>query len=535
MAWQSKRIVGSLAAVFLLSALAAGVGTAQAASKGSAGIQRGGTLTVGIAQETNTFDVNQTIWSQGLELTYQSLLTHNFKFQFQPSLATSWSESKGGLEWTFQLRKGVKFQDGTPFNSYAVKKDFQIMLDPKYNFADAASYNFIDPNKILTPNPYTITFVLKTPFPDILFDMANTYGGLQSPTAYLKYGPMGTNTYGTQVAVGTGPFKLVQWVPHEQYVFERYSGFDSAAPYMSNQGPPYVSKVIMKIIPDAATRLTQLQTGGVGILVDLPAADAKVAASFPNIKVLKAPGDYLGFLGFNTKAKPFNNVLVREAINHAINRVGIVNALFAGLAEPAYGYFPPTTPGFFQDKQAMSYNIKLARQLLAKAGYPHGLPGTYTLATSNDTELTQVAEAVQPMLAAIGVHTQIQTFSTAHWVSYLKSGKQQLFVYHYEWWDPNILQWFLQSSQMPYPNYFMWDDPKTDQMINSAYAAPSWNAYVQRWDQLAQYLVSKSVWAPIYYPDQLQAVNTSIVHGYKIHPTDIVLNDVWVSHSGSGQ
>ncbi len=527
MALNKARIIGGLVSAAMLAALAAGATTASAAS----GPQRGGTLTVGISQETNSFDVNQTIWSEGLELNYQSLLTHNFKFQFQPALATSWSESKNGLEWTFHLRKGVKFQDGTPFNSYAVKQDFQIMLNPKYHFADAASYNFIDPNKILTPNPYTVTFVLKAPFPDILFDMANTYGGLQSPTAYLKYGPMGNNTYGTHVAVGTGPFKLVQWVPHEEYVFQRYAGFNSAPPYLSNHGPAYVSKVIVKIIPDDATRLTQLQTGGIGILVDLPAADAKVAARFPNIKVLTAPGDNLGFLGFNTEAKPFNNVLVRQAINHAIDRVGIVKALFAGMATPAYGYFPPTTPGYFQDKKAMSYNVTEARQLLTKAGYPHGLPGTYTLATSNDTNLTQVAEAVQPMLAKIGIHTRIETFSTARWVAYLKSGKQQLFVYHYEWWDPNILQWFLQSNQMPYPNYFMWKDAATDRMINAAYAAPSWNAYVQRWDQLAHYLVGKAVWAPIYYPDQLQAVNTALVHGYRIHPTDIVLNDVWVSQS----
>lgn len=508
------------------AAILAGSAAVGVAAKG--GPSRGGTLTVGISQETNTFDVFNTQWSEGLELTYQSLLTHNYKFQLEPALATKWSESDHGLRWTFTLKKGVKFQDGTPFNSYAVKKNFQIMLNPKYHFADTVSYNFI--TGMQTPNPYTIVFDLSKPFPDILFNMANTYGGIQSPTTYLKDGPMGNNTYGTSVAVGTGPFKLVKWIPHSEYIFQRYSGFNSAPPYLTNHGAAYVSQVDMKIIPDAATRLTQLETGGVDLLVDLPAQDAKVAANFPHIKVLKAPGSQLGYLAFNIQQKPFNNILVREAINHAINRQALVQALFGGYAQAAYGYLPPTTPGFFQDKGAFSYNPSMSKTLLAKAGFAHGIPQTFTLGVVAETSQEQVAEAVQPMLAAIGIHTKIRIFSNSAYASYLKSGKQQLFISLYEWWDPNIIQWFLQSSQMPYPNYSRWSDPKTNTMINWAYTAPSWNAYLQRWDALTRYLIQKNVWAPIWFPDQLQAVNTAVVHGYQMHPTDIVLNDVWLAH-----
>ncbi|MDI6894720.1 MAG: ABC transporter substrate-binding protein [Bacillota bacterium] len=531
--------MGRVAVVFLLATALVMAGAAGCAKKEQAqqppaqpaGPQRGGNLVVATDREPDTFDLYHVTWSGGLQLVYESLASRDWDYKYAPALAERWESSPDGLTWTFHLKKGVKFHDGTPLTSQAVKRHFEVLLDPATAAANALDYAWI--KGMETPDENTIVFKLDKPYPNLLFRVSQTYGAIQDPVAYEKYGPKGTKQYGTTVVAGTGPFKLKEWVPGDRMVFERNPDYAWAPPWCENQGPPYLDTVTYRMIPDAATRLAELETGNVQILLSLPVEHYDRARQIPNVEVLKEPAFGLGYLGIATDKKPFSDVRVRRAINLAIDREALVKSVFFGLAQPAYGYLPPLLAEFYLDKQAHRYDPEAAKQLLAEAGYPKGFK--CTLATQNRTEHVRVAQAIQPMLEAVRIKTDLVQYDEASYVAMLKAGKQELFMRQYSWDSADILQWFLDSHQFPYPNHSRWRDPRTDEMIWAAETSPSMEARTQKYLEVQKYLIDNAVWCPLWYPLNLQAVRTDMVAGYRLHPADVFLNDVWLKTAGGGK
>jgi len=137
-----------------------------------------------------------------------------------------------------------------------------------------------------------------------------------------------------------------------------------------------------------------------------------------------------------------------------------------------------------------------------------------------------VAEAVQAALAKIGIQTEITQYDNASYAAFLKEGKQELFIREYSWSSADILQWFLYGSQFPYPNHSRWVDKKTDELIDAAEYAPSMEAREQGYKALQEYLISKAVWCPIWFPEKVQAVRTDKVANFRMHPLYTIFNDV---------
>lgn len=496
------------------------------------GPKQGGNLVVGVDRETDTFDIYQVTWSGGLESVYESLASLDWDYKYAPALAERWETTPDGLTWTFHLKKGVKFHDGTPFTSQAVKRHFEVLLDPETAAANALDYQWI--TEMQTPDEHTIVFKLEKPYPNVLFRVSQAYGAIQSPEAYAKYGPKGTKEYGTKIAAGTGPFKLKEWVPGDRLVFERNPDYAWASPWHLNQGAPYLDTMTYRIIPDAATRLAELETGNVHILLNLPVEHYERAKQIANVEVLKKPAFGLGYLGIATDKKPFNDVRVRRAINQAIDREALVKSVFFGLAQPAYGYLPPLLAEFYEDKEAHKYDPEAAKRLLADAGYPEGFKTT--LATQNRTEHVRVAQALQPMLEAVGIKAEIVQYDEASYRDMLKAGKQELFMRQYSWNSADILQWFLDSNQFPYPNHSRWQDKKTDDLIWAAETSLNLQARTEKYLDVQKHLIANAVWAPLWYPLTLQAVRTDIVGGYRLHPAEeTFLNDVWLKKAGAAK
>lgn len=308
-----------------------------------------------------------------------------------PALATKWVASKDAKTFTFTLRKGVLFHDGTPFNAAAVCANF----DRWYNFpaplqSDAASYyyvtvfaGFAKPGKG-SPGPKDalynsckatgddrVVISLKRGFGPFTGVLSLPSFSMQSPTALKLYGAdEGTldaqgvfragGTYGTAHPVGTGAYKFVSWTVGDKLVIERNDAYWGAK--------AHVKTIIFKPIADNAARLQALQTGEIQGFDNVEPQDMATIAKDKSLTLLDRPAFNVGYVTINQKVKPFDNPLVRQAVAYGLDRKAVVTAFYAGRGEVAREFQPPSLLGWTKGVKQYPYNPKKAKALLQKAG-----------------------------------------------------------------------------------------------------------------------------------------------------------------------
>jgi peptide/nickel transport system substrate-binding protein len=288
-----------------------------------------------------------------------------------PMLATSWTVSRDGLTYTFKLRQGVKFQDGTDFNAEAVKFNVERWLDPAVRNPSRYYFTDIDPAQIETPDPYTLVLHLKQPSPTLLERMAAGAGEILSPAAVKKIGndkiPLGP------VDAGSGPYRFKEWVHGDHITLAKNPAY---------WGPkPFFDEVVVRIVPNAGTRETMLRAGDIQLAFEPPAPDGPALRKDPSLNVVQGPSDRDVFVGLNTQRGPFKDVKVRQAMNYAVNKRAIIQSILFGLATVLES---PTTPALFGYTKLQPggwpFNPVTAKQLLAEAGFPNGFAVNFMIA-----------------------------------------------------------------------------------------------------------------------------------------------------------
>ena len=310
----------------------------------------------------------------------------------EPSLATSWKASKNGLAWTFALRKGVKFTDGTPFNSAAVCANFtRWWYRPADLQGDDISYYWNTvfggyakpatggngPDKSLyrgckTAGPNVVRILISRRSSSFLGALALANFAIGSPTALKKYkadeGTVGadgqfrpTGTFATTNPVGTGPYKLVSWKIGDKLVLVRNDSY---------WGPKAKAKtVIVRPISDNTARLQALQTGEIDFANNLTPQDVAVVKGNSSLKVVFRPAFNVGYVGMNQKIAPLNNLKVRQAVAYGLDRKSVVDAFYGGQGQLADQFLPPLVEGFAKKGVPQyTYNPEKAKQLLQDAG-----------------------------------------------------------------------------------------------------------------------------------------------------------------------
>jgi len=471
-------------------------------------------------RDGDILDTIKAAWySDALIYLHDRLVTRDYNFQYRPGLAEKWETSENGLVWTFHLKKGVKFHNGKPFTAEDVKWTFDTIKDPKTASPFAGDLKAIKEIKVI--DDYTVQFTLNYPFPNLLFNLSNTAAGIQPANCYEEYG----EDYGHKVVIGTGPFMLKEWIKGDRVVLVRNPDYNWGPDWMSNQGPPLLDELVIRAIPEENSRIMELETGGVHVLRDVPPMFVERLKNNPEVNLVQGSATKLGYLAYACDKRPFDNVLVRRAINHAIDRKKIVKYIFRGNAQVAYGYLPPALKDEYLEESeqlAYKYNLEKAKSLLAEAGYPNGFEAT--LSADNSTISKRLAEVIQAQLAEIGIKAKIQLYDSASYKAMLKEGKQELFIRLYSWPNADILDWFLLSSQFPYPNHSRWVDKTTDEMINAAATSPTWEERAEGYKKVQRYLIEQAVWCPIYIPNNIIAVRKE-VKNFKYHPWMIQYND----------
>ena len=342
-------------------------------------------------------------------------------------LATDWSVSEDGRTWTFKLRSGVKFHDGTNLTAKAVAINVERWWDPKHplGFRNAGKTYEIwknlfggfksEPDSLLQAvrvvDDLTIEFVLKQPFAAFPAVLSSAYFGIASPTAIEQAGA----DYGIAglTAVGTGPFVFQEWIRGDRIVLSRN-------PTYWQPNLPKMEQLVVRFITEPAARLAELRAGTIDFTVDLAPDQRQEVEQDPTIDLVLRPSFNVGYLALNPSYKPLADVRVRQAIAHAINRPAIVDAFWGDLAQADEHFLPSALKPFQSSKLGQyAYNPKRAQQLLTEAGYTKGFDlELWYMPVSRPyyPSPKPIAEAYAADLSAIGLKV---TLRTKDWAAYL--------------------------------------------------------------------------------------------------------------------
>jgi len=318
-----------------------------------------------------------------------------------PALATECTPNAASTEWTCKLRQGVKFHDGTDFNADAVIFNFErwrFTTNPYhfesqvFEYYEYMWFGFDDDSVITTIekiDDYTIKFVLGAPLAPFVANLAMDMFAISSPAAIEASG----ENYGTPSVgcVGTGPFIFKEWVEDDHITVvanEDYWG-----------GKPTIDEIVWKVIPDDSARFLALKAGEIHALEQASAEDVAAADADPNLYVMARTAVNTGYLAFNYRIQEFQDIRVRKAVFHAINRQGLVDNFYGTYGEVASTFLPPLMWGYNDAVQDWAYDPNLSKQLLADAGFPDGLSEVTIAADLVDAEgnVTYAAGAQIPL------------------------------------------------------------------------------------------------------------------------------------------
>jgi peptide/nickel transport system substrate-binding protein len=514
---------------------AIGAATQPAAAARPAGAVEGGTIVVGLQAEPTTLDSQQISDYNSHRAAYNIYdMLLRFKdesTEVEPGLAERWDISEDGLQYTLYLRKGIKFHDGTDFNADAVKFNIDRQIDPNHPYHDTGQFSYAEftwgmVDHVEVVDPYTVKFVLKNKFAPFLNHLAMHPAAMASPAAIKKYG----KDYSMN-PVGTGPFKFVRWTPGVEVVLEKNKDYW--------RGAPFLDQLIFRPIIEDQSRLTELESGGINFMVNVPPDDLQRIKADPQYTVVEQPGMHTWWVAFNHTRKPFDNKLVRQAMNYAVNKQAIVDNILKGTGVLAVNPLPPVVWSYTDDLQKYEYNPEKAKQLLNEAGYGDGFKCNFWLPESGSgmQQPVTMGTAIQADLKAVGIDCTIQTFE---WGTYLDKvivppDKAEFDLMEMSWigdnGDPdNHLYILLSSEQFPPAGYNMgfYKNPEVDKLLAEARVTLDKAKRTELYQQAQKLIAEDPPWILVDHETQIVAMSNKIKN-FKLHPTGpFRFADVWI-------
>jgi peptide/nickel transport system substrate-binding protein len=342
---------------------------------------------------------------------------------YTPRLALSYTVSPDGLVYTFKLRQGVKFHDGTPFNAEAVEFHFMRMIDKNHPYyePEAVTSSDVIPGvvKVKATDEYDVQFIRDSPLTGQVILLSGAYAGIISPASVKKYG----KDYGAH-PVGCGPF-----------VFEKsekgnYAEIRAFPDYWG--GRPKLDRVVIRVITDDQTMTASLLSGDIDMTQFVDYKELNSFRKNPKLQVVTVPAASVGYVGIMSRKPQVKDVRVRQAICHAIDPQKIIDTIFYGEADAGGGQVPLALPGYApQFKNYYKYDPQRARDLLKEAGFPNGFE--CDLWTQSSTFWPRAAELYQSMFAAVGIKVDIQQLDTGKFFAAMTEGKHTLFIADSTW------------------------------------------------------------------------------------------------------
>ncbi|MCF6370212.1 ABC transporter substrate-binding protein [Rhizobium halophilum] len=437
--------------------------------------------------------------------------------EVEPALAESWTISEDGRTYTFKLRKGVKFHDGSDFNADAVKFNFDRMLKDDHPFHDTGpfplSFNFSAVEAVNVVDDSTVEFKLNEPFAPFLSNLAYPTGLIVSPTAVEEHG----KDFGRHPS-GTGPFKFAEWQSNQLVAAERNDEYWD--------GAPTLEAVVFRPITDANTRVAEMLAGGIDIMVEVPPDNLAAFRSDANLKVVEQAGPHVWFAILNTKEGPFADKRVRQAANFAVNKETLVNDVLQGTATVAAGPIPPAFNWVESSVEPYPHDPERAKKLLDEAGV-ESPKVTFYVAEGGSGMLNPVTmgAAIQADLQSVGFDVAIETYE---WNTFLGrvneglEGKADMAEMAWMTNDPDTVPYLtLRTEASPENGGFnsgYYSNPQVDDLLAKARSSTEQAERAELYARVQEIVHEDAPWLFVANWKQ-NAVTTAAVQGFELQPS----------------
>jgi peptide/nickel transport system substrate-binding protein len=423
-----------------------------------------------------------------------------------PALARDYKILKDGKEYTFVLKKGVKFHDGKPFDAEDVKFTFDRLLDPKTAVPHSAYYRDIDSVQVV--NSHKVKIKLKNVNSMFLFNLARGDSIIVNKQAVdrLKSAP-----------VGTGPFKFVEWIRGDHVTLTKFEGYH-------RKGIPYLDKVTFKFIGDPSAQIASLKAGDIDVIAyDVSPENALLLEKDPNFKVLNGYTTTKVILSTNNSRNPFTDVRVRRAMAYAIDRSALIKGAMSGFGIPIGSHMDPGNPYYMDLTSVYPYNPQKAKQLLTEAGYPNGfdavikLPERYAYAK-------RTGEIITDMLSQVGIKLKIELIEWGQWIDRVfKNADYDLTVIgHAEPFDINIYA---------NPNYyFRYNSQKFQETLKKAEMETNPKVRKELYIACQKIITEDAVNGFLYVLPSLPTMKKEVMNWWKDYPMTVAdVTEVWIT------
>jgi dipeptide transport system substrate-binding protein len=449
----------------------------------------------------------------------------------EPGMAESWEVSPDGKIYTFKLRKGVKFHSAKHFkpsrdmNADDVIFTFerQWKADHPFHKISGGSYEYFNGmsmadllERIEKVDNYTVRFHLTRPEAPMLANLAMDFAVIASAEYADAMMKAGTPEKIDQWPIGTGPFVFQGYKKDAQI---RYTAFDK---YWKGKAP--IDKLVFAITPDASVRYAKLKAGECHVMPYPNPADLAAMKADAKINLMEKEGLNVGYLAYNNLVKPFDNLKVRKALNHAINKSAIIDTVFQGAGKPAKNPIPPTIWSYNQATVDDGYDLKKAKKLLAEAGYPDGFEmklWAMPVQRPYNPNARRMAEVMQADWAKIGVKAEIVSYE---WGEYLKRATDKdrdgavLLGWTGDNGDPdNFLAVLLGCDGVGGSNRAQWCYKPFEDLIQKAKVVADPKERTRLYEQAQIVFKEQAPWATIAHSVVFEPLSKKVVN-YKIDP-----------------
>jgi peptide/nickel transport system substrate-binding protein len=438
--------------------------------------------------------------------------------EVEPALAESWTISDDGTNYTFKLREGVKFHDGAPLNAPAIKFNFDRMLDENHPYHDTGpfplSFFFSSVDSVTAVDDLTVEFKLKEPYAPFLSNLAYPTGLIVSPKGVMDKGA----DFGRNPS-GTGAYKFAEWEANAKVVVTRNEDYWD--------GAPSLEAVIYRPITDANTRIAEMLSGGLDIMVEVPPDSLQQFRTDDQFVVHEQAGPHVWFLILNAKEGPFAKKEIRQAANYAINKSALVENILQGTAEVAAGPTPPAFAWAYNDTlEPYPYDPEKAKALLDEAGYK-GEDVTFYVTEGGSGMLDPIAmgTAIQADLKAVGMNVKIETYE---WNTFLGKvnpgleGKADMAEMAWMTNDPDTLPFLaLRTEAWPDKGGFnsgYYSNPKVDELLEAARKSTDQAARAKLYQEMQIIVQEDAPWVFVANWKQ-NAVTRASVENFKLQPS----------------
>jgi dipeptide transport system substrate-binding protein len=477
------------------------------------------------------FYTSLTTWDASSKPIFNRLVQFRpGSLEIVPGLAESWTVSEDGLTYTFHLRRGVKFHSRngfTPsrgFNADDVLFSVQRMLDPDHPWHDVGQgvypvFDSLDMGHVIATvdklGPHEVRFHLTEPLAPFLANLAMDFMSILSAEYAETMQAAGAEDRFDLEPVGTGPFIL------EEFRKDAFVRYRANRDYWG--GAPKIDRLVFDITPDATVRYQKLVSGDCHVMAYPNPADIEAMRANPDITVLEAPGHNIGYLAFNLRKPPLDNVLVRRALALAVNRPDILDSVYRGQAILADNPIPPTLSAWDGTTKRLESHPDKARAMLVEAGYPDGFAidiWAMPVQRAYNPNARRMAELIQADWDAIGVKARIVSYEWGEYLSRSRNGDHDAILLGWTGQNgdaDNFLYTMLSCASVKEANRARWCDPEFDDLIHQAREEHDPDTRNELYRKAQAVFSREQPWLPIAHSKVFVPVRNE-VSGYHIDP-----------------